>query len=102
MLIPCPHCGPRDLGEFTYGGDATRDRPDPHSSPGGGASAEDWCGYVFYRDNPRGRHVEYWHHGQGCRLWLKVVRDTVTHKIEGAEIVGPWADAEPKKQRGAA
>lgn len=86
MLIPCPHCGPRDVGEFTYGREAAKQRPDPAN-----ASPEDWNAYVFYRDNPRGRHVEYWHHGQGCRLWLKVTRDTVTHRIEGAEIVGPWA-----------
>jgi len=86
MLIPCPHCGPRDVGEFTYGREAAKQRPDPTS-----ASPEDWNDYVFYRDNPRGRHVEYWHHGQGCRLWLKVIRDTVTHRIEGAEVVGPWA-----------
>src|SRR3546814_8270426 len=32
MLIPCPHCGPRDVGEFTYGGDATKERPDPGRS----------------------------------------------------------------------
>ncbi len=86
MLIPCPHCGPRDLAEFTYGGDATKPRPDPETAPRAG-----WDAYVFGRDNPRGRHVEYWHHGQGCRLWLRVTRDTVTHRIEGAEIVGPWA-----------
>ena len=120
MLIHCPHCGPRDVGEFTYGGDATKDRPDPET-----AAAADWCDYVFYRDNPRGRHgacaaqgeggvpvfyrdtprgrhVEYWHHGQGCRLWLKVARDTVTHKIESAELVGPWAAQAPRKERGAA
>ena len=28
MLIDCPHCGPRDLAEFSYQGDATRTRPD--------------------------------------------------------------------------
>jgi methylglutamate dehydrogenase subunit B len=87
MLIPCPHCGPRGLGEFTYGGDATKARPDPAS-----ATPEDWNDYVFHRDNPRGAHREYWHHGQGCRLWLRVTRDTVTHKIESAEIVGPWGE----------
>ena len=75
----------------------TKARPDPET-----AAAADWCDYVFYRDNPRGRHVEYWHHGQGCRLWLKVARDTVTHKIESAELVGPWAAQAPRKERGAA
>src|SRR3546814_12527722 len=95
MLIPCPHCGPRDVGEFTYGGDATNERPDP-----GSAIAADWCDYVFYRDNPRGRHIEHWHHGQGCRLWLQVASDTGTHQIESAEIEGTWGEAEPKRERG--
>src|SRR3546814_16527857 len=27
MLIPCPHCGPRDVGEFNYGGHATNAHP---------------------------------------------------------------------------
>src|SRR3546814_7288176 len=52
MLIPCPHCGPRDIGEFTYGGDAMKERPDP-----GSAIAAAWCTYVFNRVNPRGRHT---------------------------------------------
>ena len=91
MLIPCPHCGLRDVSEFTYGREASKQRPDPET-----AAPEDWNDYVFYRDNPRGLHQEYWHHGQGCRQWLKVTRDTVTHKIESVEAVGPWA----KKQKG--
>ena len=24
---------------------------------------------------------EYWHHGGGCRAWLVVDRDTLTHEI---------------------
>ena len=35
--------------------------------------------YVYLRDNPRGRYDEYWHHTSGCRRWLVVERDTVTH-----------------------
>jgi hypothetical protein len=31
MLITCPHCGPRDVSEFTYQGDGNRVRPDPMS-----------------------------------------------------------------------
>lgn len=37
--------------------------------------------YVYFRENPRGPHSEYWHHVGGCRAWLKVRRDTVTHEI---------------------
>ncbi|MFT4000913.1 MAG: sarcosine oxidase subunit delta [Rhizobium sp.] len=73
-LVPCPHCGPRPKEEFTIRGAALR-RPDPD------AGAEEWFEYVYLRDNPRGTHDEYWHHTSGCRRWLIVTRDTVTHEI---------------------
>jgi heterotetrameric sarcosine oxidase delta subunit len=75
LLIRCPWCGERDHTEFTYGGDANVMRPAAE------ASAGDWVDYVYLRDNPRGPHCEYWHHVKGCRQWLRVVRDTMTHEI---------------------
>jgi sarcosine oxidase subunit delta len=80
MRITCTHCGPRDHSEFAYGGDAARAYP--------GLDCTDtatWHDYVFLRDNPRGRHAEYWHHVHGCRRWLRVERDTVTHEIFSVE-----------------
>ncbi|MFK0166522.1 sarcosine oxidase subunit delta [Rhizobium sp. NPDC090279] len=74
-LISCPHCGARPKEEFTIKGDAGLGRP------AADAGAEDWYGYVYLRDNPKGRHKEYWHHSSGCRRWLIVERDTVTHKV---------------------
>ncbi|HZS85060.1 MAG TPA: sarcosine oxidase subunit delta [Stellaceae bacterium] len=79
LLIPCPFCGPRDQIEFTYGGDATLTRPDPAT-----ASEEAWAAYVYLRDNPKGPHSEYWHHHAGCRAWIKVRRDTLTHEISAS------------------
>ncbi|MDK4706576.1 MULTISPECIES: sarcosine oxidase subunit delta [unclassified Rhizobium] len=76
-LISCPHCGTRPKEEFTIKGDASISRPAPN------ADAEDWYDYVYLRDNPRGRHKEFWHHSSGCRRWLIVERDTVTHKVHG-------------------
>ena len=76
-LISCPHCGTRPKEEFTIKGDASISRPAPN------ADAEDWYDYVYLRDNPKGRHSEYWHHSSGCRRWLIVERDTVTHKVHG-------------------
>lgn len=81
LRIPCPVCGLRDETEFSYGGDASVKRPamaetDPKA----------WTDYVFYRDNPRGRHVEFWHHVQGCRQWLVVERDTVSHVISDCRL----------------
>jgi heterotetrameric sarcosine oxidase delta subunit len=75
LLIRCPWCGERDHTEFTYGADANVTRP------AATASARDWVEYVYFRDNPRGLHVEYWHHVQGCRQWLRVTRNTMTHEI---------------------
>jgi sarcosine oxidase delta subunit len=52
MLIPCPHCGPRNQIEFTYGGDATLRRP------AADAPEAAWIDYVYLRDNPCGPHDE--------------------------------------------
>ncbi len=44
----------------------------------------DWYDYLYPRDNPRGRHREFWQHVQGCRQWLVVTRDTASHEIADA------------------
>ena len=44
-----------------------------------------WAGYVYLRDNPAGAHRELWQHTGGCRAWLVVTRDTVTHAISFVE-----------------
>lgn len=77
ILIDCPWCGARDMVEFSYGGDAINKRPE--ASPD--TPEQEWVDYVFLRDNPRGEHLEYWHHVNGCRQWVKVKRDTITHEI---------------------
>ena len=80
MQIPCPWCGPRSHVEFSYGGDATARRPaDPAA-----ATAAEWHDYIYLRDNPRGPHDELWHHTSGCRRWITVRRDTLTHDIISA------------------
>ncbi len=73
-LITCPHCGTRPKEEFSIRGTALT-RPHP------AASEEDWHRYVYLRDNPKGRYQEYWHHAAGCRRWLVVDRDNVTHDV---------------------
>ena len=79
MRIPCPFCGERDHGEFTYGGDATIVYPDL------AGSIEAWFDAVYVRANPKGPHRERWQHSDGCRLWLLVERDTLTHEITKVE-----------------
>jgi sarcosine oxidase subunit delta len=76
MLITCPYCGPRDLSEYTYQGDANRIRPDPAST-----DQDAWYAYVYERVNTAGEHREFWQHSGGCRAHLLVTRNTLTHAI---------------------
>jgi methylglutamate dehydrogenase subunit B len=76
MRIDCPCCGLRDIGEFTYLGDASVTRPQGMS-----ASLDAMTDYVYLRDNIAGAHRELWYHGLACRSWLVVERDTRTHRI---------------------
>jgi methylglutamate dehydrogenase subunit B len=80
MRIPCPFCGARDAHEFTYLGDAAPTRPDPTAAD----AADTFHDYVYLRDNPAGPHREFWYHANGCRRWVIVQRDTLTHAITGA------------------
>ncbi|MEM7070554.1 MAG: sarcosine oxidase subunit delta [Pseudomonadota bacterium] len=78
MIINHPTLGPRDLGEFTYYGDAKLlERPDPNAK---NAQAQ-FHDYIYIRSNPAGRHHELWYHEYGDQSWLVVTRDTVTHEI---------------------
>ena len=94
LLITCPWCGPRAQIEFAYGGDAGVVRPaDPEA-----VSAGEWLDHVYLRDNPRGPHDEWWQHSAGCRAWVKVRRDTWTHRVlgsgpPGADLAGDGSGA---------
>jgi len=71
LIIPCPHCGPRDEGEFTYGGPARA--LSLNSDTGVSQQA------LFHGVNPRGPLCELWFHASGCEQWITVTRDTATH-----------------------
>ncbi|HEY0938722.1 MAG TPA: sarcosine oxidase subunit delta [Steroidobacter sp.] len=78
MRLPCPHCGVRDVIEFTWGGEADITRPvDPAS-----VSDSEWAAYLYLRVNPRGITHERWCHTYGCGQWFAVRRDTVSHEVE--------------------
>jgi len=77
MLLRCPVCGTREEDEFGYGGDAAAVRPKNSDA----LLDTEWTDFVYLRDNPKGRHREFWFHRFGCRRWLTVERDTGTHKV---------------------
>jgi heterotetrameric sarcosine oxidase delta subunit len=78
IVIPCPHCGPRNHDEFVYAGAAVGKPPAPD------APLDDWTRWVYSRDNPRGAHSELWRHSLGCGAYLVVARDTRTHEVLAA------------------
>ena len=86
LRINCPVCGLRDETEFVYGADASIVRPSMDE-----ADQKTWLDYVFFRDNPRGAHKEYWHHVQGCRQWLVLDRNTLTHEVGKCQLAREMA-----------
>jgi sarcosine oxidase subunit delta len=75
MRLTCPHCGERDLREFTYRGHALA-----LSRPAADAAPQDWDDYLHNRDNPAGDTRDLWYHGP-CGGWLVAERNTVTHEV---------------------
>lgn len=90
LKINCPICGLRHETEFTYGADASVRRPQMDET-----DIEAWVNYVFIRDNPRGWHREYWHHVQGCRQWLIIERNTLTHEIRSESLAKEFSHEAP-------
>ncbi len=80
ILLPCPHCGPRNADEFRHVGELVP-RPDPATS-----APEQWRAYLYLRRNPAGWVAETWLHRAGCRKFLTVERHTVTNEVRS---VGP-------------
>ncbi len=80
ILIPCPHCGPRNSSEFRYGGEARR-RPDPTT-----ATPAEWRGYLYGRSNAADWVRESWYHTFGCRRYFAIERDTVSNAVRPVDI----------------
>jgi heterotetrameric sarcosine oxidase delta subunit len=75
LTIRCPHCGERTHTEFTFIGDGERQRPSDD------APEAVWYDYVYLRDNRRGNLREIWQHNLGCRGFVLVERDLLTHAV---------------------
>jgi sarcosine oxidase, subunit delta len=86
MLIPCPHCGPRNSTEFRYVGEVTA-RPDPST-----ADAAAWRTYLYFRRNPAGWSTETWFHRMGCRRYFRIERHTVTNQVRPRPGAGAATD----------
>ncbi|MEY2884204.1 MAG: Sarcosine oxidase, delta subunit [Pseudomonadota bacterium] len=74
LLIACPHCGPRAQAEFVF------ERP-VETIFGVDTPTAALVEKLYTRTNPRGVSIELWRHARGCRAWLQIDRNTVTHVI---------------------
>jgi heterotetrameric sarcosine oxidase delta subunit len=84
LLIPCPWCGPRPEDEFVFGEDAS---VQPPAEPLASDDAA-WTDYLYFRENAKGPHKEWWFHSTGCHGWFALTRDTVSHAILAVETPG--------------
>jgi methylglutamate dehydrogenase subunit B len=82
MRLICPYCGERDSDEFVTRGGVVGPRPDSGTPD----ALERFHDYVHLRPNPAGTSVEYWYHAAGCRSWLRVRRNTVTHAVLSVDL----------------
>ena len=66
LILDCPYCGIAcDETELSPGGEAHLTRFGP------GSSDDEFEGYLFMRENPRGVHFERWRHSHGCGKWSR-------------------------------
>lgn len=73
-IMNCPLNGPRNISEFTYGGEL-KQMPDPAS-----CSVAEWADYVFNSENALGVVTEWWMHTPSS-YWFLVERHTGSDEI---------------------
>jgi heterotetrameric sarcosine oxidase delta subunit len=87
FVLSCPHCGPREVTDFDFGGELTAR---PISRP----SLRELNRYVYFRRNVAGLQREWWFHRSGCRAWFIAERDTRTNVVEWTAL--PGREATPR------
>ena len=73
-LLNCPLNGPRNIAEFTYGGEL-RPMPDPAAT-----DAQQWTEHLFFPDNGAGIVTEWWCH-TATAYWFLAQRNTLTDEV---------------------
>lgn len=73
-IMTCPINGPRNISEFTWGGEV-KTAPDTST-----ASDEEWTAYLFLENNIAGEIFEWWLHVP-TTTWFIARRNTVTNQI---------------------
>ena len=73
-LLTCPLNGPRNISEFTYGGEY-HPMPDPVNT-----DSRKWAEHVFFHDNAAGVVTEWWCHNASS-FWFLAERNTISDEV---------------------
>ena len=73
-ILTCPLNGPRNISEFTYGGELHA-MPNPVNS-----NPREWAEYVFFHDNQAGVVTEWWCH-TATSYWFLAQRNTISDQV---------------------
>jgi len=87
-LLTCPHCGVREVTDFSFGGEVV---VRPKSTP----TERELNTYNYFRANVAGDQVEWWWHRSGCRAWFLAERDTRSNVVHRTWIPDTEAHASP-------
>jgi heterotetrameric sarcosine oxidase delta subunit len=78
-VLTCPNCGPREVTDFSFGGEVN---PRPTERPG----KRELGAYNYFRRNVAGVQREWWFHRSGCGAWFLAERDTRTNQVLFTEV----------------
>jgi len=75
FVLTCPHCGVREVTDFSFGGEVN---PRPKEPP----TLRELGAYNYFRRNVAGVQREWWYHRSGCGAWFLAERDTRTNEVK--------------------
>ena len=78
-VLTCPNCGPREVTDFSFGGEVN---PRPAARP----DKRELGAYNYFRRNVAGVQREWWCHRSGCGAWFLAERDTRTNDVLITEV----------------
>ncbi len=90
LLVPCPHCGPRNSADLTLVGE-TAPRPDPSD-----VTPAAWRAYLYLEENPVGWTRETWYCRLGCGRFFVAERHRSENRFRNPPLSGSTAPAEPR------
>jgi heterotetrameric sarcosine oxidase delta subunit len=80
-VLTCPNCGPREVTDFSFGGEVN---PRPTARP----DKRELGAYNYFRRNVAGVQREWWFHRSGCGAWFLAERDTRTNEVLIVDLPG--------------